>query len=124
MPNKETYWKNPEKYKKAYTDWYAKPESKQLRKKGARKYYKTPNGKKSKTIANWKATLPPYKLQEDETWEEIYIHYEEALECNSCQIPFNDVKGKKKCLDHNHDTGFIRAILCSRCNKLDIFSAV
>jgi hypothetical protein len=122
MPDKATYWKNPEKYKKAYTDWYSKPESKELRKKGANKYYRTPNGKKSKTIANWKAA--GHKLQEGDTWETIYEEFNTAIECNACHIPFSQVKGQKKCLDHNHETGMIRAVLCSRCNKLDIFSAV
>lgn len=122
MPDKITYWKNPDKYKKAYTDWYAKPESKKKRQIGAKKYYKTPNGIKTKTICNWKAA--GHKLQEGDTWENIYKEFVEATECNACQRPFDECKGKKKCLDHNHETGFIRAVLCSRCNKLDIFSEI
>tara|TARA_R110002051_G_scaffold308899_1_gene381183 strand:+ start:213 stop:581 length:369 start_codon:yes stop_codon:yes gene_type:complete len=122
MPNAVEYWKNPEKYKKAYTEWYDKPESKEKRKIGAKKYYKTPQGIKTKTINNWKSST--HVLEEGETWEYIYKEYLEATDCNGCQRPFEECKGKKKCLDHNHLTGFIRAILCSRCNKLDIFSAI
>jgi Pyruvate/2-oxoacid:ferredoxin oxidoreductase delta subunit len=124
MPNSIQYWKNPEKYRKKYTDWYKKPKNKERRKLGAKKYYKTDNGIKSRTISNWKQTIPPYKLQEGETWDFIYEEFNNAKFCNGCGICFDEVKSKRKCLDHNHDSGLIRGVLCSRCNKLDILSDI
>lgn len=36
-----------------------------------------------------------------------------------CAICFReDKKGRKLCVDHNHDTGKVRGLLCGNCNKL------
>ena len=33
--------------------------------------------------------------------------------CDICKI---DLEGKKKCIDHNHETGKVRGVLCHSCN--------
>jgi len=35
------------------------------------------------------------------------------FKCAICEISFNEVK---PCVDHNHDTGNIRGLLCRKCN--------
>ncbi len=37
--------------------------------------------------------------------------------CNLCNIKFNnEVHNKKRCMDHSHDTGYFRQVLCNKCN--------
>jgi len=31
--------------------------------------------------------------------------------------PFTDYRGRGKHIDHNHETGFTRGVLCARCNN-------
>lgn len=38
-------------------------------------------------------------------------------QCVICEEPFG-AKGKKPALDHNHKTGYIRAVLCLWCNGM------
>lgn len=35
--------------------------------------------------------------------------------CALCNIPL-EFRGRQTCLDHNHETGFVRGILCNWCN--------
>ena len=46
------------------------------------------------------------------TEEELY----ELMEINNCEICNVIVSGKDKCIDHDHQTGDVRGILCSNCN--------
>ena len=46
---------------------------------------------------------------------EIYIH---THNCEYCENPFKNTQDRH--LDHNHETGEIRAILCRSCNRRDV----
>ena len=64
-------------------------------------------------ISNWKCrgiTLLP-----NQDWESIYLFYITCEECENCGIK---LQGVKRCLDHDHSTGFIRNVLCHRCNVI------
>ena len=81
---------------------------------------KTEKYKRSNQKTGWKTH--GMKLYEGETWDQIYDIYWGMTECNGCARPFQT--DEKRCLDHNHDTGFIRGVLCYSCNKLDILKDV
>jgi hypothetical protein len=40
--------------------------------------------------------------------------YQASNVCAVCEIP---VRGKNKVLDHDHETGQVRAVLCQGCNR-------
>ena len=88
---KEYYKNNKEKYKE---------------------YRKTPSGKKSETISNWKT----YGLIDDD-YEGLYDKYLNTTECEICKYVFDNTNWK--CMDHCHTTGLFRQILCFKCNVHD-----
>ena len=76
--------------------------------------------RKSNVKSGWKNK--GMVLNEGETWDEIFEIYETTTECMGCSRPF--LKGEKRCLDHNHEFGHIRGVICYSCNKLDILCYV
>jgi len=73
-----------------------------------RRIRETPEGLKSNRLNNWKS----WGLVGD--LEAIYEIYLKTTNCMKCSIQFSD--GNKKCMDHDHETGEYRAMLCNRCN--------
>jgi len=49
----------------------------------------------------------------------LYETYIGTAECQHCQIEFT--KKNKRCLDHSHETGLFRKIVCHRCNVMDSY---
>ena len=49
--------------------------------------------------------------------DQLYEIWFSAEKCNICEYIF--LNTKNKCLDHNHDTGLFRQILCRNCNNWD-----
>ena len=75
-----------------------------------RNYRATPNGKKRSIISNWKhqGLIGDY--------ESIYDRFINTTNCDKCNVLLNGNGGDKKCMDHCHQTGQFRFVLCSRCN--------
>tara|TARA_R100001594_G_scaffold3957_1_gene14531 strand:+ start:149 stop:487 length:339 start_codon:yes stop_codon:yes gene_type:complete len=89
----------------------------QVRNKEAVKKYRQENPHLFK-IGDWKRM--GIKLRENEDWESIYIEYKIQERCDDCNCILNDSKINTKgrrCLDHDHQTGFIRGIVCLGCNS-------
>jgi len=78
----------------------------------SKRYSQTPRGKKSNTINSWKqrgVKLYGY------TYDELYEYYIDTTNCEVCGKFFVE----NKCMDHCHDTGCFRFILCKACNNQD-----
>ena len=76
-------------------------------------YYLCPEKRKAQTIHTWK------KLGiVSEDYNELYTLYVNTDKCESCECHITrgrGLKGKKH-LDHDHETGLFRNILCGNCN--------
>jgi hypothetical protein len=93
----------------------ANPENCQKVRERNRAYQKTPEGRRQATISNWKrlGIICDYAV-----WYERYIS---TTECENCGVELGehgDRTGTFRTLDHDHDTGIPRNILCHRCNIL------
>jgi len=80
-----------------------------------REWRKTDQGRKSYTITNWKCQ----GLVGD--YDHIYNIYMTTSHCDLCKIQLTDQRicGRSKttkCMDHDHNTGKFRNILCNSCN--------
>lgn len=78
----------------------------------SKEYRKTEKGIKSKTISLWKSRGVIH-----ENFDELYDHYISTNNCEVCNYEFDE--NNWKCLDHDHDTGETRYVLCNSCNCFD-----
>ena len=75
------------------------------------KQYVNGEGKHINICAKWRSR--GIKLKPNEDWDSVYLFYITCEKCEECQV---DLENVKRCLDHDHSTGFIRDVLCNRCN--------
>ena len=69
---------------------------------------------KSTMIYKWKKSGLIY-----DNYDELYDVYINTMECQHCQTEFT--KKNCRCMDHNHETGLFRKIVCNRCNVCDSY---
>lgn len=101
------------------------PEARRTSQECAKRYYeknkekisqknKDPERIKALTISRWKNN---YKVICDD-FNSLYDKYKSSTNCEKCNKEFNNENhNDKKCLDHDHETGLFRNMLCMRCNK-------
>tara|TARA_R110002126_G_C10154959_1_gene472144 strand:- start:44 stop:421 length:378 start_codon:yes stop_codon:yes gene_type:complete len=111
--NKKYREKNKEYYKeymKEYNKEYQKNNKEQiaLQKK---EYRKSDKGLKSDRIGHWK-----FRGVISDDYDKLYEYYLSVEECENCGIELNLCNKSLKCLDHCHETGQFRNILCHSCN--------
>ena len=76
-------------------------------------YHKSEEGVKKNRIKNWKNR----GVDSSYDFEVIYDIYMHTNKCDICQVSLTDGKGPHgRCLDHDHETGEIRNIVCMKCN--------
>ena len=80
-------------------------------KEAQKRYYETQNGIKSSLKNRWKS----YGLNM-ENFEEIYKRYQDAIFCDICECVLQGNGRNRKCMDHDHDTGEFRNVVCNYCN--------
>ena len=105
---KAKYKENYEKRKEYHRQYREKNKEKR------KEYYQTPAGKKSRRISDWKR----YNIKHD-NYDELYERYLNTEFCELCNIKLTEDKVKTKttrCLDHCHETGEFRNIVCHSCN--------
>jgi len=73
--------------------------------------FKLPKYHKTNTKGQWKI-----KGLNMDNFEEIYQKYIYATHCELCNKQFPNTRDR--CMDHNHNTGEFRNIVCQSCNQL------
>ena len=105
---KNSKYSNPE-LTKQYRETH-----KEEKKEYMKEYRKTDAYKKSYRITNWKKS----GVKCDD-WDKLYDKYINTWNCEECNVELKEGNFKnKKCLDHNHDNGEFRNIICNRCNVI------
>jgi recombination endonuclease VII len=69
---------------------------------------------KAKEKARAKRLMDNYKLTVEKY--DAILAYQNGV-CYACQQP-EPVKGRRLSVDHDHSTGLVRGLLCSRCNPI------
>tara|TARA_R110000796_G_scaffold25106_3_gene71169 strand:- start:355 stop:804 length:450 start_codon:yes stop_codon:yes gene_type:complete len=66
------------------------------------------------SVKNWKK----YGLvcRESETYKDIYYHVMSVNNCELCNVTFSDDYKHQRSMDHDHETGYFRKVLCRACN--------
>tara|TARA_R110001583_G_scaffold1015_7_gene8800 strand:- start:52 stop:411 length:360 start_codon:yes stop_codon:yes gene_type:complete len=110
--NKEYYIKNRDailKQKKIY----GKINS-EIRNEKAKIYRQTPQGQMNERVTKWKKRGVLDSFNDNyKTLHKIYIS---TKFCENCNYELNINGRTRKCLDHCHQTGCFRNILCNSCN--------
>ena len=76
-----------------------------------KKYNQSPEGIKSRKMSDWRC------LGVNNVNDELYEYYCNVKNCEACGNEFKSSLDKH--LDHDHETGNFRRVLCCRCNVMD-----
>jgi len=97
--------------KEAYIERAKKNFDRDKHKIAVKKYVQTEAGRKSKRMNMWRH----YGV--NNVTDELYDYFMNCDKCEVCDKEFTDTY--HKCLDHDHETGDFRYVLCRGCNCRD-----
>ena len=100
---------NKDKIKAQQKEW--REANKDKIKEYHKEYRKTEQWEKQNRMCKWRCR--GVKNVNDE----LYDYFINCDNCEACGCEF--IENNKKCLDHDHDTGDFRFVLCNKCNVRD-----
>ena len=106
--NKEYYKKNREKRKQQVKEYDKKNKEK------LKEYRQTGKGKKLKRISQWRRSGVIHR-----DFDELYEKFINTELCELCSVKLTEDKintSTTRCLDHCHESGEFRNVLCNSCN--------
>tara|TARA_R110000803_G_scaffold37550_1_gene80908 strand:+ start:120 stop:602 length:483 start_codon:yes stop_codon:yes gene_type:complete len=88
-----------------------KEDNKEHEKNRKKIYAQTPAGKKTRTMSiwRWRGVI--------NVTEKMYNDYIATTHCECCLKEFSS--SRDRCLDHDHETGEFRWVICQSCNNQD-----
>jgi len=112
-------YKNQYKYQKTEKgkETQKKYEQSEKGKEAIRKYLQSEKGKKVLRIRNWRKR----GIISDD-YDKLYEKYITTTHCELCNVELIENKysvPNRRCLDHCHQSGLVRNIVCQSCNSRD-----